>query len=32
VPLVICAEIDPDIVDDFVAYGARFEEVGYPAS
>jgi len=32
VPLVICAEIDPDIVDDFVAYGARFEEVGYAAS
>ena len=30
VPMVICAEVDPDLVDDFSARGVRYEEVGYP--
>ena len=30
VPMVICFELDPDLVDDFQRLGVRFEEVGYP--
>ena len=30
VPMVICCELDPDLVDDFQRLGVRFEEVGYP--
>jgi hypothetical protein len=31
IPLVICCEIDPDLVDDYQHFGVRFEEVGYGA-
>jgi len=30
VPTVICAEIDPDLVDDYARFGVHWEEVGYP--
>jgi hypothetical protein len=29
-PMVICCEVDPDLVDDFRRLGVRYEEVGYP--
>lgn len=31
VPLVICCEVDPDLIDDYQRLGVRYEEVGYPA-
>ena len=32
VPMVVCAELDPDLVDDYQAHHVRFEETGYPGS
>lgn len=29
VPLVVCAEIDPDLVDDYQRLGVRFEQTGW---
>ena len=30
VPMVLCCEVDPDLIDDFDRLHVRFEEVGYP--
>jgi hypothetical protein len=29
VSMVVCAEIDPDLVDDFRDHGVLYEEVGF---
>lgn len=30
VPMVICCEVDTDLIDDYARFGVRWEEVGYP--